>query len=210
MFDLTGKNALITGASGGIGGEIAKALHAAGATVALSGTRVEPLEALAAELPSILRSDAALWSVLDQRQGRLVLEIFPLGAALPEAPLILPLEALPEPKGPVVLVGDAAHSINPLAGQGVNLGFADAMLLSELLEHAFAQGKDLAELELLQQYQNTRQRENALMMSAMDLFYQSFSSSLPPVRFLRQLGLAVAEKAGPLKHWVSRYAVGIS
>jgi 2-octaprenyl-3-methyl-6-methoxy-1,4-benzoquinol hydroxylase len=109
-----------------------------------------------------------------------------------------------------VLVGDAAHSINPLAGQGVNLGFADAMLLSELLEKAFAQGKDFAGSELLQQYQNTRQRENALMMSAMDLFYQSFSSSLPPVRFLRQLGLAVAEKAGPLKHWVSRYAVGIS
>lgn len=50
MFDLTGKNALITGASGGIGGAIAKALHAAGATVALSGTRVEPLETLATEL----------------------------------------------------------------------------------------------------------------------------------------------------------------
>ena len=50
MFDLTGKNALITGTSGGIGGQIAKALHGAGATVGLSGTRVEPLEALAAEL----------------------------------------------------------------------------------------------------------------------------------------------------------------
>ncbi len=50
MFDLTGKNALITGASGGIGGEIAKVLHGAGATVGLSGTREAPLEALAAEL----------------------------------------------------------------------------------------------------------------------------------------------------------------
>ncbi len=50
MFDLTGKNALITGASGGIGGEIAKALHAAGATVAISGTRQGPLDELAAEL----------------------------------------------------------------------------------------------------------------------------------------------------------------
>jgi len=50
MFDLTGKNALVTGASGGIGAEIAKALHGAGATVGLSGTRVEPLQALAAEL----------------------------------------------------------------------------------------------------------------------------------------------------------------
>lgn len=50
MFDLNGKNVLLTGASGGIGGAIAKALHAAGATVALSGTRIEPLQALAAEL----------------------------------------------------------------------------------------------------------------------------------------------------------------
>ncbi len=50
MFDLTGKNALVTGASGGIGGEIAKALHAAGATVGISGTRVDPLTALAAEM----------------------------------------------------------------------------------------------------------------------------------------------------------------
>lgn len=50
MFDLTDKRALVTGASGGIGGQIAKSLHAAGATVGLSGTRVEPLQALAAEL----------------------------------------------------------------------------------------------------------------------------------------------------------------
>ncbi|HVG47523.1 MAG TPA: 3-oxoacyl-[acyl-carrier-protein] reductase [Rubellimicrobium sp.] len=52
MFDLSGKNALVTGASGGLGGAIAAALHAAGATVGLSGTRTEPLEALAAELGS--------------------------------------------------------------------------------------------------------------------------------------------------------------
>ena len=52
MFDLTGKSALITGASGGIGAAIARQLHGAGATVALSGTRVKPLEALAAELGS--------------------------------------------------------------------------------------------------------------------------------------------------------------
>jgi len=52
MFDLTGKTALVTGASGGIGADIARVLHAAGATVGLSGTRVEPLEALAAELGS--------------------------------------------------------------------------------------------------------------------------------------------------------------
>jgi 3-oxoacyl-[acyl-carrier protein] reductase len=52
MFDLTGKNALVTGASGGIGAAVARALHVSGATVGLSGTRVEPLQALAAELGS--------------------------------------------------------------------------------------------------------------------------------------------------------------
>ncbi len=73
MFDLTGKNALVTGASGGIGGEIAKALHAAGATVGLSGTRVEPLEALAKELGERVHvlscnlSDAAAVDVLPKQ-----------------------------------------------------------------------------------------------------------------------------------------------
>lgn len=65
-------------------------------------------EALAAELPENLQAGQALWSVLDQRQGRVVLEIFQPGAIGPEAPVILPLEALPNPKGAVMLMGDAA------------------------------------------------------------------------------------------------------
>ena len=68
-------------------------------------------EALAAELPPSARAGQALWSVLDQRQGRVVLEIFPAGAAMPEAPIILPLADLPDPAGPVLLVGDAAESV---------------------------------------------------------------------------------------------------
>ena len=59
MFDLTGKNALVTGASGGIGADIARALHAQGATVGLSGTRVEPLEALAAAEAVVAATAAA-------------------------------------------------------------------------------------------------------------------------------------------------------
>jgi len=68
-------------------------------------------EALAAELPPSARAGQALWSVLDQRQGRVVLEIFPAGAAMPEAPIILPLADLPDPNGPVLLVGDAAEPV---------------------------------------------------------------------------------------------------
>jgi tRNA threonylcarbamoyladenosine biosynthesis protein TsaB len=67
-------------------------------------------EALAAEVPQALRAECTLWSVLDQRQGRVVLEVFRRGAALPEAPVILPLAALPDPDGPVLLIGDAAAS----------------------------------------------------------------------------------------------------
>jgi tRNA threonylcarbamoyladenosine biosynthesis protein TsaB len=68
-------------------------------------------EALAAEVPQALPAECTLWSVLDQRQGRVVLEIFPAGAATPEAPMILPLADLPDPAGPVVLVGDAAEPV---------------------------------------------------------------------------------------------------
>ena len=68
-------------------------------------------EALASEVPPAARAGQALWSVLDQRQGRVVLEIFRPGSALPEAPVILPLAALPDPEGPVLLIGDAAAAV---------------------------------------------------------------------------------------------------
>lgn len=68
-------------------------------------------EALAAEVPQQARAGKALWSLLDQRQGRVVLEIFRPGAALPEAPLILPLADLPAPEAQVLLVGDAAAAV---------------------------------------------------------------------------------------------------
>lgn len=108
-------------------------------------------------------------------------------------------------KGRLVLVGDAAHSINPLAGQGVNLGFADASLLSELL--LGADTGQLASEALLARYERERRRANGLMMSAMDGFYQLFSNELPPLKLARQLGLTLADRAGPLKRLVSRYAV---
>lgn len=111
-------------------------------------------------------------------------------------------------KGRLVLAGDAAHTINPLAGQGVNLGFADARKLTSLLVDAFEQGLPLYSASLLQRYERARRPANLLMMSTMDGFYQAFSSSLPPVRWLRQQGLQLASRAGILKKLVSRYAVG--
>lgn len=77
-------------------------------------------EALMADMPTAPRHDQAVWSVLDQRQGRVVLEVFPAGAAQPNPPVILPIEALPEPAGPLLLVGDAAVQVGAaLAGRGI-------------------------------------------------------------------------------------------
>ena len=80
MFDLTGKCALVTGASGGIGAEIARALHGAGAVVALSGTRVEPLEALAAELGGRAHVLACNLSVPEEVEGLVKRAVEAMGA----------------------------------------------------------------------------------------------------------------------------------
>ena len=85
-------------------------------------------EALAAEVPPATRAGQTLWSVLDQRQGRVVLEIFRPGAKLPEPPLILPLTGLPAPDGPMLLVGDAAA---PVAATLTARGFAVSAVLPE-------------------------------------------------------------------------------
>ena len=110
--------------------------------------------------------------------------------------------------GRVVLAGDAAHTINPLAGQGVNLGFADAKLLTELIIDARRHNSDIGCTQLLQRYQRKRKPANLLMMSAMDGFYQVFGNDLAPLRTVRQLALNFAARSALLKTLVARYAVG--
>ncbi|WP_214000323.1 FAD-dependent oxidoreductase [Arsukibacterium sp.] len=110
--------------------------------------------------------------------------------------------------GRVVLAGDAAHTINPLAGQGVNLGFADAKLLTELIISAHQQQQDIGSAGLLSRYQRKRKPANLLMMSTMDGFYQLFGNDIAPLRNLRQLALTVASRSSMLKTLVARYAVG--
>lgn len=108
----------------------------------------------------------------------------------------------------VALAGDAAHTINPLAGQGVNLGFLDAAMLIETLANAQLEGEDIASLEVLQRYQKNRKPENQKMMSIMDMFYHGFSNEILPLRVIRNLGLGLANNSGPAKNKVMQYAVG--
>jgi 2-octaprenyl-3-methyl-6-methoxy-1,4-benzoquinol hydroxylase len=109
----------------------------------------------------------------------------------------------------VALVGDAAHMINPLAGQGVNIGLLDAAMLAEVLIDASNKGKNIADLEVLKRYERLRRNENLKMMTVMDLFYRTFSNSVMPIRFFRNLGLSLAERITPLKNKVMRGAMGL-
>jgi 2-octaprenyl-3-methyl-6-methoxy-1,4-benzoquinol hydroxylase len=109
----------------------------------------------------------------------------------------------------VVLVGDAAHTINPLAGQGVNLGFQDAEALQETLVEARRAGQPLANATGLAHYQAVRKPANLRMMLAMDLFYHAFSNQTPPLHLARNIGLALANTLPFAKQQVTRYAMGI-
>lgn len=109
-------------------------------------------------------------------------------------------------QGRVVLLGDAAHTINPLAGQGVNLGFKDVQCLVELLIHC----SDLPMSEILKRYQRQRQPANLLMQTGMDIFYKVSKSDSNGLRFLRKGFLGLAQQSGEIKNRVMRYAMGIN
>lgn len=108
--------------------------------------------------------------------------------------------------GRVVLLGDAAHTINPLAGQGVNLGFKDVACWADLLQGV---GADWHQLALAERYERRRRPDNLLMQSGMDLFYGVFSNEIGPLKLARNLALNLADKAGPLKEMALRYALGL-
>ncbi|WP_159566607.1 3-demethoxyubiquinol 3-hydroxylase [Budvicia diplopodorum] len=112
-------------------------------------------------------------------------------------------------KSGVVIVGDAAHTINPLAGQGVNLGYRDVEVLLDVLLNAHKEGKDYASDEVLSRYQLRRYPDNLLMQAGMDIFYKAFSNDIPPLRLIRNLALMAAQRAGKLKEWALKYALGL-
>ncbi|MBW0147777.1 UbiH/UbiF/VisC/COQ6 family ubiquinone biosynthesis hydroxylase [Marinobacter arenosus] len=111
--------------------------------------------------------------------------------------------------GRVVLAGDSAHTINPLAGQGVNLGFQDAQCLQALLKEAKRAHCDLADPQWLRSYEHQRRPANRRMMMTMDLFYHLFSNRTPPLHLLRNLGLGAARALPFARNQVARYAMGI-
>jgi 2-octaprenyl-6-methoxyphenol hydroxylase len=109
----------------------------------------------------------------------------------------------------LALVGDAAHTIHPIAGQGLNLGFRDAMALGDLLIEASQSGADLGSPELLRRYQRRRRPDNLLMLAATDALDRLFSNNNPLLRLARDIGIAAVHRAPPLKRLFMRQAMGL-
>jgi 2-octaprenylphenol hydroxylase len=143
----------------------------------------------------------ALTQASDYRLGRVIATspraMFPLRGGQ-ASPYVLPR---------IALVGDAAHSIHPLAGQGVNLGFKDAAALADVLLEA---QHDIGSLRVLRRYERARVGDNILTMHTMEGFKALFSNTVTPLVMLRSVGLMIANAVGPIKYSLMRHAMGIA
>lgn len=113
----------------------------------------------------------------------------------------------------VLLLGDAAHTINPMAGQGVNLGFKDVKALQTVIASAIGNGECWHNIDVLSRYETMRRKDNLLMMSTMDALYHSFSHPSPLVKTLRNVSLFAINKVPfintVVKNKALAYACGI-
>lgn len=110
----------------------------------------------------------------------------------------------------LALVGDAAHVIHPLAGQGVNLGLLDAAALAEVVLDARAAGRDFGLAANLRRYERWRHGDNHAMQRAMDGFKDLFGAPALPARLLRNAGLGLVDRLGPVKLLLARHAMGLA
>ena len=108
------------------------------------------------------------------------------------------------------LIGDAAHAVHPLAGQGVNLGFLDCAALAEVIAEARANGDDPGELKSLRRYERWRKGENLLMLAALDGLNRLFSNDNATVGAIRRAGLTLVNRAEPVKTLFMKRAMGLA
>lgn len=108
----------------------------------------------------------------------------------------------------LVLVGDAAHAIHPIAGQGLNLGLRDVAALAEVLVDAHRLGLDIGAADVLAGYERRRRFDNLVLIAVTDGLNRLFSNDFPPLRLARDLGLAAVDRLPPLKRLLMRHAMG--
>ncbi|SFS33720.1 UbiH/UbiF/VisC/COQ6 family ubiquinone biosynthesis hydroxylase [Brevundimonas viscosa] len=142
-------------------------------------------------------SDAAFHAHLMRRFGDFLDEVAVVGPRF-VYPLSLQLaEALTAPR--IALVGDAAHGVHPVAGQGLNMGLKDVAALAEVLVEAARLGEDIGVETVLERYARWRRFDNVALAAGFDGFVRLFSNDLPPVRLARDVGIAVVNRIAPLR-----------
>ena len=109
----------------------------------------------------------------------------------------------------VVLVGDAAHSVHPLAGQGANMGMLDVAALAEVLLDARSAGRPLSSRQVLRKYERWRKGDNLAMLASMDLLKRVFTGSLGSFEAVRSMGMNAVNRLQPLKDAFNRHAMGL-
>ena len=109
----------------------------------------------------------------------------------------------------LALVGDAAHSVHPLAGQGVNMGLLDAATLADSLKRAHESGRDIGSLSVLRPYERVRRGENAAMIKILDGFYEAFKPQPAVVKTVRSGLLDSAQRLQPVRKLLMQHAMGI-
>jgi 2-octaprenylphenol hydroxylase len=109
----------------------------------------------------------------------------------------------------IALIGDAAHTIHPLAGQGVNMGLLDALSLANIMIDAVKQNKDIANYTSLRRYERERKAENATMLVGVDLIKWMLASEKKSIQTIRAIGLSTVDRIAVLKNIFTRYAVGV-
>jgi 2-polyprenyl-6-methoxyphenol hydroxylase-like FAD-dependent oxidoreductase len=155
-------------------------------------------------------SDRATWPLAVGRAERLHGHApVGVGAAAETRPETRPQTQAAKPAAPPawVLVGDAAHVVHPLAGQGLNLGLADVQALTRTLLAREA-WRGLNDQRVLARYARERQGPVAAMGATTDALQQLFASDAPAARVLRNQGLALVDKLSPLKRWLAGQAGG--
>ena len=106
------------------------------------------------------------------------------------------------------LVGDAAHTIHPLAGQGLNLGLKDVAALTETLLDAARLGLDYGQLDVLRRYERWRRFDSFVLAVATDSLNRLFTNDFPPLKLARELGMGMVDRIPPLRKFFMRHAGG--